>query len=88
MNSTLKVGMMTLIAMLLLIYMMFIIGDISFSEHGYRFAISFYSVNGLSEGSMVSMAGVKIGKVEKIEISDDQVFVHVYIRDKRHRIRR
>jgi phospholipid/cholesterol/gamma-HCH transport system substrate-binding protein len=79
---------MTLIAVTLLAYMVFIIGDFSFSERGYRFIISFYTVNGLSKGSNVSMSGVKIGKVEKIEIRDDQVYVHCYIRDKKLHVRR
>lgn len=88
MNSTLKVGILTLAACALLIYMVFVIGDLRLTEKGYRFAISFYTVNSLSVGATVSMAGVKIGKVERIEIDDDQVLVHVYIRDQKHRIRR
>ncbi|RCK80260.1 MAG: hypothetical protein OZSIB_3442 [Candidatus Ozemobacter sibiricus] len=88
MNSTLKVGILTLAACALLIYMVFVIGDLRLTEKGYRFVISFYAVNSLSVGSTVSMAGVKIGKVERIEIDDDQVLVHVYIRDQKHRIRR
>ncbi|MDN5280322.1 MAG: phospholipid/cholesterol/gamma-HCH transport system substrate-binding protein [Clostridiales bacterium] len=88
MNSTVKVGIMTLLSAALLIYMVFIIGDFSLSEQGYNFVISFYSVNGLSKGSNVSMSGVKIGKVNKIEIRDDQVYVYVYIRDKKLHIRK
>lgn len=87
MNSTFKVGIITLIATFLLVYMVFIIGDIQLSERGYRFYVTFYSVNGLSTGASVSMAGVKIGKVENIEIRDDQVVVRCYVREKRHRIR-
>jgi len=88
MKSTTKVGIMTLIAVALLSYMVFVIGDLSFTEQGYEFVVSFYSVNGLSKGSTVSMSGVKIGKVTSIEIRDDQVNVHVYIQDKNMRIRR
>ncbi|GAB4268998.1 MAG: hypothetical protein Kow0029_04750 [Candidatus Rifleibacteriota bacterium] len=88
MNSTVKVGIMTLIAAALLIYMVFVIGDYSFGDQGYRFVISFYSVNGLSKGSSVSMSGVKIGKVEKIEIRDDQVYVFVFIRERNLHIRK
>jgi phospholipid/cholesterol/gamma-HCH transport system substrate-binding protein len=88
MNSTLKVGLMTIVATALMVYMVFIIGDFSLTEQGYRFVISFYSVNGLSKGSSVSMSGVKIGKVEKIEIRDDQVYVYVYVEDKQLHIRK
>jgi len=77
-----------MVACALLIYMVFVIGDMALTERGYRFAITFYSVNGLTVGSSVSMAGVKIGKVESIEINDDQVFVYAYVREIRHRIRR
>ncbi len=88
MQSTIKVGILTLIGLALLVYMVFIIGDFRLTEAGYRFAITFYTVNGLSQGASVSMAGVKIGKVERVEIRDDQVFVHVYIRNIAVRIRR
>lgn len=88
MNSTLKVGFMTLVACVLLVYMMFIIGDFSLTARGYRFTISFYSVNGLTQGSSVSMAGVKIGRVDKIEIHDDQVLVQVYIQNADLKIRK
>jgi phospholipid/cholesterol/gamma-HCH transport system substrate-binding protein len=88
MNSTVKVGIMTLITAALLAYMVFIIGDFSFGDQGRSFVISFYSVNGLNKGSSVTMSGVKIGKVEKIEIRDDQVYVYVYIQDKDIHIRK
>jgi len=87
MNSTFKVGIISIIAVFLLVYMAFIIGDIQLSERGYRFDVSFYAVNGLSSGASVSLAGVKIGKVESIEIRDDQVYVHCYVREMRHRVR-
>ena len=82
MKSTTKVGLMTIAALMLLSYLVFIIGDFSFTEKGYEFIISFYSVNGLSKGSLVSMSGVKIGKVTSIEFNDDQVYVFCYISDK------
>ena len=88
MNQNLKVGLMTLLTSAVLIYMVYVIGDFSFTERGYNFTISFYAVNGLSKGSNVSMSGVKIGKVTSIEIVDDQVYVHAYISDKKHHIRR
>ena len=88
MNSTIKVGLMTILAAALLVYMVFIIGDFSLGEKGYSFVISFYSVNGLNKGSTVSMSGVKIGKVEKIEIRDDQVYVYVFIREHDMHIRK
>ena len=88
MNQNLKVGLMTLLTTAVLIYMVYVIGDFSFTERGYNFTISFYAINGLSKGSNVSMSGVKIGKVTSIEIVDDQVYVHAYISDKKHHIRR
>lgn len=88
MNSVTKVGIMTLCTVLLLAYIMFVLGDLSLGKKGYTFAISFYSVNGLNKGSTVAMSGVKIGKVEKIEIRNDQVYVYAYIRDESLYIRR
>ena len=88
MNQSLKVGIMTLATVAALIYMVYVIGDFSFTERGYNFTISFYAINGLNKGSNVSMSGVKIGKVTSIEIVDDQVYVHAYISNKKHHIRR
>ncbi|MBF0502598.1 MAG: MCE family protein [Candidatus Riflebacteria bacterium] len=88
MHSTIKVGLITLIGCALLVYMMFVIGDFGLRDSGYHFNIAFYAVNGLSQGATVSMAGVKIGKVEQIEISDDQVLVHCHIKNGKHMIRR
>ncbi len=88
MTSTTKVGIMTLLVTTLLVYLVFVIGDCSFKEKGYSFTISFYAVNGLSRGSRVSISGVNIGKVEDINIVDDQVYVLVSIQDKKYHIRR
>ena len=87
MKSTTKVGLMTIAALMLLSYLVFIIGDFSFTEKGYEFIwFLFYKV--LSKGSLVSMSGVKIGKVTSIEFNDDQVYVFCYISDKKFYIRR
>lgn len=88
MNSAFKVGILSLVGCGLLIYLIFVIGDIHLTERGYRFTISFYSVNGLNVGASVSMAGVKIGKVEKIQIDNEMVEVLVYIKDTNIKIRR
>lgn len=88
MNSTFKVGIMTLVAAALLSYMVFVIGDFSFGDKGYNFVISFYTVNGLSNGSTVSLSGVRIGKVTNIEIRDDQVYVYAYISDSNIKVRK
>lgn len=87
MSSSIKVGIISLIGFGLLAVMVFYIGDFRLTERGYRFSVSFYQVNGLTEGSSVKLAGVNIGKTERIEIRDDMVLVHVYIKDKATRIR-
>lgn len=88
MNQNIKVGIMCLVTTALLIFMIFKIGDLSLSEKGYKFIISYYNCGGLSKGSGVSMAGYRIGKVTQIELSDDMVYVHCYISDKNVHIRR
>ncbi len=87
MNSSIKVGIISIIGFALLAVMVFYIGDIHFSERGYRLTVTFYQVAGLTEGATVKLAGVTVGKVERIEIRDDIVYVHTYIKDAATRIR-
>ena len=79
MNENIKVGVMTLVTLSLLIFMVFKIGDLSLTEKGYEFTISYYNCTGLSKGSGVSMSGYRIGKVTGIQLREDMVYVHCYI---------
>lgn len=88
MNENIKVGVMTLVTLSLLIFMVFKIGDLSLTEKGYEFTISYYNCTGLSKGSGVSMSGYRIGKVTGIQLREDMVYVHCYINDSNVHIRR
>ena len=88
MNENIKVGIMTLVTTLLLIFMIFKIGDLSIGEKGYNFTIAFYNVNGLNKGAPVRIAGVRIGKVTRIHLEDDLVYVNCHIDEKSRKIRR
>jgi phospholipid/cholesterol/gamma-HCH transport system substrate-binding protein len=56
------------IALIILASMVFIVGDISFFSPMYRLQVTFHHVDGLLVGSKVAMSGVKVGKVEKLEV--------------------
>ncbi|MFQ5455318.1 MAG: MlaD family protein [Nitrospirota bacterium] len=76
-----KVGLVILISTIVLTYMTFSVGDFKIGgEKGYRVYVLFNSVSGLELKSPVRIAGVEVGKVEKIELSDGKARVTLLIR--------
>ncbi len=71
-----KVGLLVLIGSAILLYMTFAVGKYEFGEKkGYVVQAVFDSVAGLDAKAAVRMAGVKIGSVEKVELSDSRAMV-------------
>ena len=69
MTTELKVGIFTILAVLVLAYMTMRVGDYRIRQKdGYRLISTFDNVAGLDVKSAVKMAGVDAGKVEKIEL--------------------
>ena len=71
-----KVGLLVIVGSITLLFMTFIVGKYQFGEaKGYMLSALFDSVAGLDEKSAVRMAGVKIGTVERVELSDSRAKV-------------
>lgn len=57
-------------------------GEPLFGEPGYRLKAKFASVSGLKKGAPVEMAGVPIGKVEKISLDKGMALVEIWLNAK------
>ena len=64
-----KVGAFIVSGIILLIFFVFAIGDLStYFQPGYTLRVLFETANGITEGSPVQYAGVEVGKVQKVSI--------------------
>jgi len=71
-----KVGLLVLVGSVVLLYMTFAVGKYEFGEKkGYIVEAVFDSVAGLDVKAAVRMAGVKIGSVEQVELTDSRALV-------------
>lgn len=64
-SSSFKVGILTLIALFILLFTILWVKGRSFSS-GERIEIAFHDVNGMRPGSGVQMMGMRVGQVEEI----------------------
>ncbi|MCU0573199.1 MAG: outer membrane lipid asymmetry maintenance protein MlaD [Syntrophobacteraceae bacterium] len=82
----LGVGLFLLVGLLCMAYLSFRLGNVEWlGTSRYRIQAQFSNVGGLTENADVSMAGVKIGKVESIGLQDGLALVTLGI-DKNVRI--
>lgn len=76
-----KVGLVVIIAILLLTYMTFRVGEFTLiKERGYRIYVPFDTVAGLDTKSQVRVAGVTAGKVEEIDLVDSKAKITMLIK--------
>jgi virulence factor Mce-like protein len=77
-----KIGIFVVTAAVILGSFIFVVGDLSrlFTEPGYPIFLYFDSAAGLEKGTVVRMAGVKIGYVKDIRLKDQQAEVELSIR--------
>ncbi len=67
------VGLFTFLGILLAVYMVFRTGDLRFErKKGYEVIAVFSDVAGLEVGDTVRIAGVQVGRVERIRLEDNQ----------------
>jgi phospholipid/cholesterol/gamma-HCH transport system substrate-binding protein len=76
------VGLFLVVGILALGYLSIKLGRVSFfGAGGYAVTVDFPSVGGLKAGSSVEIAGVEIGRVEKIGLADYQARVTLRLND-------
>ncbi|HBC74462.1 MAG TPA: hypothetical protein DC017_06330 [Candidatus Wallbacteria bacterium] len=81
-TPAMKVGIVVFIGLFFLASAVFIIGDIQFFNKRYNLTVKFTHVDGLLEGAKVTFAGVKVGKVDRIDIKSGLVFVRISVMEK------
>lgn len=80
-SSEAKVGSVVVIALALLAYITVLLGGGTFAADTYRVQAVFKQVDGLKEGCLVRYAGVHVGKVAQLRITDEGVVVVMDIRE-------
>lgn len=82
-NKETKVGIFTVIVLLILVYFSLSVGKIHiFKSPVYTISAYFKSANGIGAGTTVTMAGIKIGRVEKIRLENGMARVYMAIKSK------
>lgn len=74
-SSEAKVGAFVVLAIALLSYITVLLGGSGLSAATYQVKAVFQAVDGLKEGNIVRYAGVHVGKVTELRITDDGVVV-------------
>lgn len=80
-SSEAKVGALVVMAIALLSYITVLLGGSGFSTESYRVEAVFQAVDGLKEGNLVRYAGVHVGKVTELRITDEGVVVVMDIKE-------
>jgi len=81
-TNEIKVGVVVLAGLCLLAAMVFVVGDIQIFNKRYFINVKFSHVDGLLSGAKVTFAGVKVGKVEQIDIKGGIVYVRASVSEK------
>jgi phospholipid/cholesterol/gamma-HCH transport system substrate-binding protein len=68
----LKVGMFILVGIVILVFIIFSIGDINISKAGYEIIVTFNFAAGLGSSAPVRVAGVGVGRVDGIRVMYDE----------------
>ncbi len=82
-NKETKVGLFTVAILLILVFFSMKVGKINlFKPPTYIISAYFASANGISIGTNVEMAGIKVGTVKKIKLENGQARVYMEINSK------
>jgi len=76
-----RLGLFVALIMLAAFFILVIVGGVEKFQKGLRVHALFKSAQELKVGDRVRMAGVEVGKVEAIELTDDKVKVTMKLRD-------
>ncbi|MBU0478013.1 MCE family protein [bacterium] len=80
MNIEKKVGIAFFVGIVLLMALTFWIGKIRLFENGYIIKANFSQIGGLKGGDTVTLAGMKVGRVEGFDIKDNKIQVSLWIK--------
>lgn len=80
-----KVGLFTLVSIVLIVIVISFLGIFSFANLGYKIEVTFDNAKGLKPGNIVRFAGVDIGNIKDIHIKGNRVVVDTSI-DKKYQI--
>lgn len=79
-NKETKVGIFTVIVLIILVYFSFKVGKIHiFKPKTYTISAYFKTASGIGVGTAVEMAGIKIGRVERIGLENSKAKVYMKI---------
>ena len=80
MNIEKKVGIAFFVGIMLLMALTFWVGKIRLFENGYIIKVNFTQIGGLKRGDTVTLAGMKVGRVEDFDIKDNKIQVSLWIK--------
>ena len=80
MNIEKKVGIAFFVGIVLLMALTFWVGKIRLFESGYIIKVNFNQIGGLKKGDTVTLAGMKVGRVEDFNIKNNKIQVSLWIR--------
>ena len=79
-NKDLKVGIFVFLSIFLLGLIMFVLGEGSeLLEERYKLNVAFDDVGGLRDGAAVRLAGIDVGEVSLVRMSDDEGIKPVFV---------
>lgn len=82
-NKETKVGIFTVAVLLILAYFSFKVGRIHiFKQPTYTISAFFRSATGIGPGTAVTMAGIKIGSVEKVSLENGKAKIYMAVKSK------
>ncbi len=81
-NVEIMVGLFVCLGLICMVYLSIHLGKVEiFGVNDYSVQAFFTSASGLKEDSNVEIAGVRVGKVEKIELEDFQAVVTLSLKE-------
>ena len=81
MNIEKKVGIAFFVGIVLLMALTFWVGKIRLFENGYIVKVNFSQIGGLEKGDTVTLAGMKVGRVEGFNVKDNKIQVSLWIKN-------
>ena len=78
-----RLGIFVALALIAAVLILEMVGGVEIFRSGYRLNAEFNTIQDLKEGDRVKMAGVEIGRVEHIDLTNNKVRVTMKIRKER-----